>query len=130
MNDSITEAYKSIIFEAFKEVPTHLKSGKPNPNHPNFKNIESKVSKPEKQEKPAKTKDSDKVTIQHYFSAYDSVPDLDPHDVISNLSKKLGISHEDVEKGLDKHAKASGHRKGYQDSYFQMVKDFKAGHYD
>lgn len=117
------------ILEGF--VPTHLKSGNPNPNHPAYPTHKAKFDadkaalKANKKEiSAARPDDSHKVTTRHYYTAFDGIPDRDPHDAIHNLSKHLRISHEDAERGLSRHSKQGGFKKGFHQEYMHNVKSY------
>jgi hypothetical protein len=121
-----------LIPEAFKEVPTHLPSGRPNQNHPAYATHKAAYDKQiaaNRQPRQLRVKPEDQITASHYHSAFDSVPDMDPHDVVMKLSRKLNMSYDDVTRGLNRHARSDGH-KTYSYAYYKMAKDFKDGEGD
>ena len=121
-----------LIPEAFKEVPTHLPSGRPNQNHPAYATHKAAYdrqiasNRQPRQPRQPRVKPEDQITASHYHSTWDAFPDVDPHDIVMGLSRKLKMSYDDVTRGLNRHARSDGH-KTYSDMYYKMAKDFKDG---
>lgn len=69
---------------------------------------------------------SKKVMPVDYYRVFDSLPDLDPADVIGMVSKKYSISDEDALKGLNRLAKQDKF-KDYYSAVDSALKDYRKG---
>lgn len=88
-------------------IPTHLKDGKPNPDHPRYIEHSASYVEPVKQKI---VKPHEKVNIGHYSDALSNVPDEDSSDAVQRIANKLKISHEAAHKGLSKIAGRDFHK--------------------
>lgn len=109
------QTFKQLL-EAFKEVPTHSKSGKPNANHPAY-NTHKKVydmqqaanKHPRMPREPKVGPDLDKIYFDLTQIIGQFYPDGDPADYFGKYYARTGINYEIARKAFKKH--------GYKDEY-------------
>jgi hypothetical protein len=113
---------KTPVEEAFKEVPTHGKSGKPNPNHPAFAKHDADFKAQQKAMRPPA---QPKLTLNDVWRQVEHVigqifPDGDPIDWMAPWLEKRGYHDWDIGKIIDRAAKANGYSDMY--AYYDELK--------
>jgi hypothetical protein len=116
---------KELLNEAIKGriIPTHLKNGKPNPNHPHYEKHSAAYVAPINAARVQSPKPYEKVTAGHYSDALANVPDEDSSDAVQRIANKLKISYEDAHKGLSKQAGRDFHKE-----HADIVNDYTQSH--
>jgi hypothetical protein len=113
------------VMEAFKEVPTHGKTGKPNPNHPNFAKHDAEYKAKQKAMRPPRAPAAPKLTLNDVWRKVEDVvgqvfPDGDPIDWLIPWFNRQGIDGHKIGAILEKAARANGYKDIYD--YWNQLK--------
>lgn len=120
--------------EAFKLVPTHLGSGKPNPNHPSYATHKAKYDADHKVERAPREKkapEESPVKLHHIDAAIGhSYPDAEPYEHLARqfpaLHRATGKSGSKLMDHLNKVAREKGGSKDFNDHVRKAHEDFEA----
>jgi hypothetical protein len=113
---------KKPVKEAFKEVPTHGKTGKPNANHPNFAKHDADFKAQQKAMRPPA---QPKLTLNDVWRQVEHVigqifPDGDPIDWMGPWLQKRGYKDFQVGDIINRAARANGYKDMY--AYYDELK--------
>jgi hypothetical protein len=120
-----TRVREATVDEAFKEVPTHGKTGKPNPNHPNFAKHDAAYKAQQAAMRPPRAPAQPKLTLNDVWRQVEHVvgqifPDGDPIDWMAPWLEKRGYHDWDIGKIIDRAARANGYKDMY--AYYDELK--------
>jgi hypothetical protein len=116
---------KAPVEEAFKEVPTHSKSGKPNANHPSFAKHDAEFKAQKQAMKAPRAPAKPKLTLNDVWRKVEDVvgqvfPDGDPIDWMIPWFQRQGIDGHKIGEYIARAARANGYKDMYD--YWDQLK--------